>query len=81
MKMKLFKNKYKNIISAYILQMFIKMENVYEINFEENPKEYRAFIKLIKNIEIFFDVIKCGEFWRILDTKNKNFLNWFHKKL
>jgi len=52
--MELLKNKYKNIISVSILKMFIKMENDYEINFEENPKEYRAFIRAIKNVEILF---------------------------
>ena len=52
--MELLKNKYKNIISVSILQMFIKMEYDYEINFEENPEEYRAFIRAIKNVEILF---------------------------
>lgn len=37
------------------------MENVYIIDFEENPEKYRAFIRAIQNLEMIFG----GSFLRV----------------
>lgn len=43
-----------NLLYKCLSNLKKNMENVYEINFEENPEEYMEAIRAIKNLEIMF---------------------------